>query len=171
MRGLPLHDVLLLPDLKMKMSSVHISPVCILLVLLNVIVPDTLVGVDDVLNTGCYICNHFWHWHAQRPLLFVCSIFIMHYGQCYAAAALCGPQSLRIICSMVNSRCRHATVCISNQLLPAQLQYTFYLQFRFRNFNTLNILWKLSDTYSSDKIAWFLASQEVDVSRHEAWRR
>ena len=40
-------------------------------------------------------------------------------------------QRSTIICSMVSGRCRHATVCVSNQLLPAQLQYTFYLQVCF----------------------------------------
>ena len=55
----------------------------------------------------------------------------IHYALLWAV--LCsGAQSLcRIICSMVSGRCRHATVCVSNQLLPAQLQYTFYLQVCF----------------------------------------
>ena len=114
-------------------------------------------GRDEVLNTGCYICNHFWHWHARRPFLFVCSIFIMHYGQCYAA------QSLWIICSMVNSRCLHATVCISTN--NCQLSFnTHFLSNLFRNFNTLNTLWKLPNTSPSNKIPDFLCHKKCRLA-------
>ena len=83
----------------------------------------------------------------------------IHYALLWAV--LCsGAQSLcRIICSMVSGRCRHATVCVSNQLLPAQLQYTFYLQvcFTFCEHYQIHLLQtKMPDflRYSNPSLTW-----------------
>ena len=92
------------------MYSTDISPVCIPL---NVSVPDTLVGVDDLdicstPDTIYAITSDTDMLNAPYSLFARYSLCTRHY------AALCGAQSLWIICSMVNSRCRHATVCISS---------------------------------------------------------
>ena len=95
---------------------------------------ETLVVCsDDLLNAGCIyaITSDTDMLNAPYSLFARYSLCTMQQGRPGRA------QSLWIICSMLNNRARHATVCISNQLGNAQTIYfpNFFLFQKLQQFD------------------------------------